>query len=206
MTANRLSVLSAAFREVPLTCGPLTLRPLTAGSLNILMETGNPLFTGGDPSESAQFQALFEFIWIHTAPENEVIEACGNPDLLHTQARKLSLSISFDDLTEFAAGFASLNQRMNAALVETVPERGVGKPSGETPPTGSPLSYTISEDAPIPSASTGFSGVSRFPEPSNTSTPPTTRTEPSHAGRSRIWEEQSPEEDEDYANPVIPLP
>jgi len=205
MTANRLSVLSAAFREVPLTCGSLRLRPLTAGSLNILMETGNPLFTGGDPSEAAQFQALFEFIWIHTAPEEEVIDATSNPDLLHTQARKLSLSISFDDLTGFAAGFAQLNQRMNAALVEIVPERGMGKPSGETPPTGSPHSSTPSAAAEIPGASTGFYGVSRFPEPSNTSTPPTTQPEPSPAGRSRIWE-QAPEEEEDYANPVTPLP
>lgn len=213
MTANRLSALSAAFREVPLTCGPHKLRPMTAGSIDILKETGNEFFSDSAPSQNAgnsenspeSFQWLYEFIWIHTAPEDEVIAASENPSVLKAKAKKLSLSIGFDDLSEFSEKFRQLNHRLNAALVEIVPEKGMGKPGGEMPPTGLPPSSTPSVLAEIPTASTGCSGDCRFPEPSNTSTPPTTRPEPSPAGKSRIWEAE-PEEEEDYAMPVTPLP
>lgn len=207
MNTARLAALSAAFREVPLTCGPLQLRPVTAGSIDILMETRNPLFVesgDGENSESLQMQGLYQFIWIHSAPEDEVVAACEQPGRLQALARKLSLSVGFDDLAEFSEKFARLRDRLNAALVEIQPERGVGKPGGETPPTGLPPSSTPLAVVETPPASTGFSGSSRFPEPSNTSTPPTVLPEPSHAGKSPIWEE----EPEDWAIPgeVMPLP
>lgn len=210
MTSTRLAALSAAFREVPLTCGPLQLRPVTAGSIDILMETRNPLFVEGPADEHAearQIQGLYQFIWIHSAPEDEVVEACGNPAILQALARKLSLSIGFDDLAEFSEKFALLRDRLNAAVVEIVPEKGMGKPGGETPRTGSPLSSIPSAAAQTLPANTGFSGVSRFPEPSNTCTPPTARPEPPPAGKSPIWE--APDEQwEDWAIPgeVMPLP
>lgn len=207
MNQDRFSVLSAAFRAVPLTCGPHVLRPITSGSVLLLMETGNPLFTdSANISEADSMRGIFEFIWIHCAPEDEVIEDCSHPEILRTKARKLALSIGFDELTAFTAQFEQIRQRLNAGLVEVLPEKGdVGKPPAETPPpTGSPLSSMPSAAAEIPPGSIGSSGASPSTEPSNTSMPPMPQTDPAPVGRSRIWEQE--DEPQTTEQNVIPLP
>lgn len=207
---SRLSLLSTAFRDVPLTCGPLTLRPITAGSVLLLMETKNALFTegpGGD-SEAAAFQGLFEFIYIHSAPEEEVVMDCDHPETLRAKARKLGIGISFEDLASFQAQFENIRRTMNASLVDIVPEKGdtMGKPAAAMPPpTGSPHSSTPSAQPEIQIGSTGFSGASHSPEPSNTSTPRTSLEEPDAAGRSRIWD-PAPETQPPTADFLQPLP
>jgi len=205
---SRLSLLSSAFRNVPLTCGNLTLRPITAGSVLLLMETKNALFTegtGGD-AETGAFQGLFEFIHIHTAPHDEVVADAEHPEILRAKARKLALDISFEDLAAFQAQFESLRQGMNAALVDIVPEKGdnAGKPAAAMPnPTGSPLSSTPSAGPETQIGRPGFSGASHSGEPSNTSMPLTSLEEPDAAGRSRIWEQpQTPPASSDFLQPL----
>ena len=210
MNSDRMSTLSAAFRAVPLQCGPHVLRPITAGSILLLMDTGNSLFSesAAAATESASLQGIFEFIWIHTAPEEEVIEDCSHPDLLRVKARKLALSIGFDDLAAFTAQFDEIRTRLNASVVDILPEKGdVGKPAAETPvPTGSPLSSTPSVAVETRSGSAGSSGASPSIEPSSMSTPPMPQTEPAPAGRSRIWEPEPEDEPRPLAKHVIPLP
>lgn len=201
--------LAEAFRTVPLTCGALTLRPLTPGSVILLMETGNPLFAESEADgEAAVMQGIFEFIHIHTAPEEEVIDDCAEPAVLRRKARKLALQASFDDLSAFTAQFQRLRERLAAASVEVLPDKEAGKPAGampETPPTGSPSSSTPSAELETPPASDTSSGNSLSSEPSNTSTPPTPQTENDAAGRSRIWEEE-PDPSPTSPENVIPLP
>jgi len=209
MHQSRLTTLSAAFRDAPLCCGALTLRPITSGSVLLLMETGNALFTeSSSPTESDMFQGLFEFIYIHTAPRPEVLAACDDRATLRTRARDLAMDISFDDLAAFQAQFEGLRERLNASLVDIVPEKGTpeGKPAPAMPaPIGSPPSSTPLEVVETPSASIGSSGSSPSTAPSNTSMPPMPQTDPARAGRSRIYEAEAPFA-ETPETPPIPLP
>lgn len=205
---SRLSLLSSAFRDVPLTCGALTLRPITAGSVLLLMETKNALFAdGGDDSDSAAFQGMFEFIHIHTAPLEEVVADAETPGVIRAKARQLALGISFEDLAAFQQQFDALRSRMNASLVDIVPEKGdTGKPAAAMPaPIGSPPSSTPSVAPETPPASNGFSGGCPSPVPSNTSMPPTALEEPEPSGKPRIWDPP-----QDFATPdleqLTPLP
>jgi hypothetical protein len=209
---SRLSLLSSAFRDVPLTVGSHTLRPITAGTVMLLMDVGNILFTESDeePTESQAMQALFEFMWIHIGPEPEVIRQCDDPAALRAAARAFAMGISFEDLDSFSQQFATIRSGLNAALVEVVPEKGettTKKPSEARPtPTGSPPSSTPLEAPQTHAESTGSSGASPSDAPSNTSTQPIPQTDPAPAGKSRIWETPptSPQPQEDPDN-VIPI-
>lgn len=188
---SRLSLLSSAFRDIPLTIGSHTLRPITGGTVMLLMDTGNALFseTDGEPTEAESMQALFEFIWIHCGPRAEVIRQCNDPEVLRAAARDFALDISFEDLESFTDQFSAVRARLNAALVDVVQEPGEKKPLEAMPsPTGSPPSSTPSAVPEIPPVSTPSSGNSHSSVPSNTSTPPMPTTELAPVGRSPIWE------------------
>jgi hypothetical protein len=211
MKDNRLSRLSSAFRDVPLTVGSHTLRPITAGTVMLLMDTGNMLFseTETEPTEAQAMQALFEFMWIHVGPEDEVIRQCEDPAVLRSAARAFALGVSFEDLDSFSTQFSNVRNNINAALVDVIPEKGEAtkKPDSAMPtPTGSPPLCTVSEAVETQSVNTGSSGNSPSSGPSNTSTLPTPQTDPKPAGRSPIWEAppSPPDQEEDLEN-VIPI-
>lgn len=210
MNQSRLAQLSAAFRAVPLTCGPLTLRPITAGSVLLLMDTDNPLFSesqaSSGPSDQSDMDGLFQFIYLHTAPVEEILETCEDIEILRRKGRQLGITISFEDLGEFSEKFQQIQQRMNAAIVEVIPEKDkLGKSKQDQPPTGSPPSSTTSAEPETQPASITSSGLYPSTEPSNTSTQPTPQTESGPVGRSRIWEDPAPAPQEDPTN-LIPLP
>lgn len=205
-----MSLLSEAFRETPLTFLGQPLRPVTSGTILLLMESGNPLFTESSAAltESDSLLALFEFIHIHLAPEDEVCEDCEVPGQLKRKARKLSMRAPLEELQVFSERFASLRTRLEAATAEIIPDKSEGKPPAATPiPTGSPTSSTPSAVPETPSASDGSSGDFLLIVPSNTSTPPTSPTEPAPAGQSRNWEPDPTEiPPEEKPENVIPLP
>lgn len=204
---DRISLLAAAFKDVPLTCGQLRLRPLTAGTMMLLMESGNVLFAPSDAeiTEAMHMQAVFEFLYVHAAPEDEVITAAEAPADLRRHARRLAMGVSFEDLAEFSERFQKLYTRLLAATAEVVPEKPEGKPAGETPlPIGSPSSSIPSAAMGTPHGSITSSGGCPSSALSNTSTRRTSLTESAPAGRSRVWEEQ-PESQEESPE-VIPLP
>lgn len=209
MNPSRLHHLTSAFRDKPLRVGQHTLRPLTAGTVMLLMDSGNALFTDQEtePTEAQAMQALFEFIWIHVGPEDEVIRQCDNPATLRAAARAFAIGVSFEDLEDFNRQFAGVRADVNAAMVEVIPEKGEAtkKPDSVRPAlTGSPVSSTTSEAVETQPESTGSSGGSHLPEPSSTCTPPTPQTTPAPSGKSRIWEETPPEPAEEEEN-VIPI-
>jgi len=211
-TKSRISLLSEAFRHTPLTFLGEPLRPVTAGTILLLMETGNPLFTesAAPLTESDSLLALFEFIHIHTAPEDEVCADCDTPGALKLKARKLSMRAPLEELQAFSERFASLRTRLEAATAEIIPDKNEGKQDAATtpPPTGSPTSSTPSVVRVIATGKGSFSGNFPSSEPSNTCTPPTSPTEPEPAGATRTWEPDPTEipPPEEPPDNVIPLP
>jgi len=206
---SRISLLSSAFKESPLTCGAFTLRPLTAGSIMILMETGNPLFTDSatKASETDAMQGLLEFLYIHTAPQEEVVQKSDNPAELRLAARSFALNISFEDLGSFTDQFSKIRGKLQAAMVDPVLEKGAAaKKQRKAKPsrTGSPASSSPSAVPEIPSGSDTSSGSSPSPAPSNTITPPFATTAGPPSGASSIWEKPHPQQPEIPDN-VIPL-
>lgn len=208
MQSSRLSHLSSAFRNVPLTVGEHTLRPITAGTVMLLMDSGNLLFTESatEPTEAQAMQAIFEFIWIHVGPEAEVIRQCDDPASLRAAAREFAMGISFADLDFFTSQFGKVRAGINAALVDTIPEKGdaTKKPDSAMPlRTGSPHLSIVSEAVETQSGNTGSSGDSPSPGPSNTSTLPMPQTTAEPVGRSPIWEAQPSSQEE--PPDVIPI-
>jgi hypothetical protein len=240
-TTSRPALLARAFREAKLTIGQTALRPLTAGTLAILLDTGNPLFAetsatiddlaaglyaayaasyahplndwatlrdSAEPEDigevcafyaaarrsveimfpssgpqssaipvtpGAAMDALFEFLWIHSAPEEKVLDLTCDGDFtaLRRAARRFAMSIDFDDLAAFQEQFTGLIARVNAALTESGEaddDAEPGKPV--TSPAGSPLTSLPLAPTPIPTANTGRFGVFPSNGDSNTSTPP----------------------------------
>lgn len=175
--SDRLSHLAAAFRDLPISVGGRVLRPITAGSLAILQESGNSLFTGESAEAASTADSLvgmFEFIWIHTAPVDQVVAAADDRRQLRREAVKLGLAIDLTELSALGEQLKQLQTRISAAMTEGDDEDS-GKPM--SPPTGSPPTSSTSAGTTTPLASTGFFGGSLLPGDSNTSTPPEDTTE-----------------------------
>lgn len=187
---DRLKLLASAFRDTPLQCGDLTLRPLTAGTMLLLMDLENPLFLGDaedidepdELSEKESLDALFQFIWIHTADEDEVIRLIERElrSTIREHVRKMALRIDFDALSEFQVGFMALMQRVTASMAEAMPEGEPGKPV--TSPTGSPLTSGPSAEPGTPGANVISFGVSHSSAASSSSTPPSVPVAPAPGG------------------------
>jgi hypothetical protein len=210
---DRLSLLRSAWVEHAPTCNGQTLRPLSAGTLELLLASGNSLFQDEEERPAGEAPAapkdettpLFEFVWMHLAPEEEVVAAFEDHGILRRGARLLSLRTDLSEIAAFGEQFGQIRDRIGAALVEVVPEKDdtPGKPAGTPPPpTGSPSIFTPSGDPPPPSGSTSSSGASPSSAASNTCTPPIARPEPRPDGRSTIWETEAPEDDPE----ATPLP
>lgn len=180
MSQTRSALLSRAFTEGSLTIGNLTLRAPTAGSINLLQEIRNPLFSeeaDETASNTNDLNPLFEFIWVHAAPIDEVLAAAEIEGQIRREARKLAFETPLDDVAEFTAAFQQLQTRLQAAMTEAIPEDGdEGKPV--TSPTGSPSLSSTSAGQGTASESDTSSGNSRLIEPFSTSTPPKGITAP----------------------------
>jgi hypothetical protein len=138
----------------------------------LLMDYGNALFGGAsDMSEASQLQAFFEYIHIHTAPLDAITSA--TPEQIRADSRKLAMSISFTDLSEFTDQFSASRERLAAASVSILPDKDTPPGKQEQSPTGSPATSTLSEPMQIlPENITSF-GPCPSSEVSNTSMPPT---------------------------------
>lgn len=187
---SRLAQLAAAFRSTPLSIAGRELRRPTPGSIDLLLQLENPLFTApeGDPSggdeldisDADALRGVLEFIWIHRATvedlENLPLDPAEMRKVVARKVRGMSLELEFEDLQEFSSRFALIRERLESTLTEPVEDPAPGKPPGETLPTGLPPWSMPSAVPETPSASDGSSGTSPSSEPSNTSTPPRSTT------------------------------
>jgi hypothetical protein len=191
MSENRSQLLSRAFRDTALSIGGRILRAPTAGSIDLLQQSENPLFSDSPGAEdSGDLIPLFEFIWIHSAPLDEVLAAAEIEGQIRREARKLAFETPLEDVTEFAAGFQGLQTRLQAAMTEAIPEGDQGKPP--TSRTGSPSLSGISEGQGTGSGKNTSSGTSRSKGRSNISTQPSDITGPPADGVATSDPETSP--------------
>jgi hypothetical protein len=183
---NRQSLLRSAFCEVPQTVSGLDLRPCSPGSFALLGELKNPLIAQRESSAAITMDELFgaviQYIWIHTAPLDQVLTIVKSEDLPELEIKKLGFALRIEDALEFTTSFSTAAEKMAAALAETDDDDEPGKPTAAQPPTGSPLSSLPSVLPVTPSASDTFSGSPPSPAPSPTSTPPLPPTDHAPAG------------------------
>lgn len=194
---TREHLLELAFSDIPSQIGALKLRPLSAGSFALLGRLGNPMMVGkqapttaaaaaGD-SQTAMFAAVIEYVWVHSAPLDEVVTVETPADIPAAALKRLGFELSIGQALAFLERYQSSALRMTASLAEVETEEepagSPGKPQ-ESPPVGSPASSTSAEPAETPPASATYSGACPSSAPSPTSTPPTSPTEPAADGPS----------------------
>lgn len=209
--SDRATTLASAFLPNVLTIAGQPLRPMTGGSMMILQQFRNPLFAAApEPVEETaaedadrvreDYLGLLQFVWVHTAPIEEVIAAAEAGEQGLAIARKaawrLALEYTPDQVTEFGRQFAGLKARVEAGMTEAIPEGPPGKPAPS--PTGLPAWSGPSAGQGTPPASDGSSGTSPSSALSSTSTPASDTTVPASAGASPAPAAGSPN--------VIPLP
>ncbi|MFI3243776.1 MAG: hypothetical protein R3Y56_05950 [Akkermansia sp.] len=85
--------------------GNVTMRPISLGSIELLRAIGNPLASGNQTMIDSLDTTIFaQFIWVHAAPIDEVVDTIYNK--LSTLAQKVtvfSLNVSPQDLQALAA-------------------------------------------------------------------------------------------------------
>jgi hypothetical protein len=193
---NRHTVLRKAFCEIPQTVGPYQLRPLSGGSYELLSEIKSALVSPDSAASGNTLKdtlsAVHEYIWIHSAPLDQVLAVIDRDSLPKQEIRKIAMTLEIGECLAFTTVFAQAAQRMSASMAEIDDDddenTSPGKP--ETPPTGSPHLSSHAEPQAIPSENVISFGSPPSSEPSPSSTQPTS----------------TPELDADGATPLLTLP
>lgn len=183
---SRQHLLETCFSEIPQKIGSTELRKLSPASFALLGRLGSPMMTGGAGlTLESMFEAVVLYLWIHSADLDLVCAIESTDDLPHAEIRKFGFGVDFGNALGFLETYKRCSARMAAALaeVEEDEDEEPGKHANPEPSrAGSPLSFTPSEDAPIPGGSATFYGSCPSNEPLPISTPPTPPTEHAAAG------------------------
>lgn len=181
---TRENLLQLAFTNAPNTVGAYTLRPLSAGSFTLLGRLGNPMIVGlkandsSGSAETAMFDAIIQYIWIHVAPIEAVICIETSDQIPLLEIRKLGFEISIGEAFDFLSRYQESANGMLASLAEVEDQDEEGKLRKAQPlPAGSPLSSLPAVEPETPPANITSFGSCPSPEPSPTSTPPTSQEE-----------------------------
>lgn len=185
--AKRQLLLEMAFSDIPSKVGKYDLRPLSAGSFTLLGRLGNPMMVGKESPEKAlsaaqsqteMFAAAVQYIWVHSAPLEEVTAVEQAEQIPAGALKEIEFSLQIGQAFAFLNRYQESALRMTASLAEVEPEDHEGQPGKqETPLVGSPASSTPAVLAVIPCESATSSGSCPSSEHSATSTPPTSPTE-----------------------------
>jgi len=178
----RQSLLTAAFLAMPKSIAGREMRPISPGSWALLAALENPLIVGSgedpDPGNAKLFRAVAEFVWVHSAPIDDILAIEESDDLsLPLSAKReigaLSFELSLGEALDFMNSFGKVADRINAAMAEPVDDDTPGKRVAGVPGPGSSPPSSLPSDAPgIPSGSGTFSGILPTSAPSSISTPP----------------------------------
>ena len=116
-----------AYWDRPKKIGDITLRPPTAGMIEIIQALGLSMFTGeqAELSQEEQTRQMFAFAWAHSAPLEEVWDAldCGTA---RTAARKFQWSIPMSDIQTLSDAVKASLEMMTEAQVEVIPKPSLG--------------------------------------------------------------------------------
>ncbi len=114
----------------------LTLRPVSLGSLELLRAVNNPL-AGSNATESLpelDTTAMAQYLWIHAAPINDVIETIYNrPSDIAKSVAIFAMQITPADLRSVTGLLQGDLQSIEAASAAPEPREGEESPN-ELPP------------------------------------------------------------------------
>ena len=101
----------------------LTLRPISLGSLEVLRQLGNPLASGDADMTNIDTRTLTEFIWVHAAPLDEVVETVYNtPSQVNRKAALFAMSISPAELRVITSALSADQASLQAASAIPQPD------------------------------------------------------------------------------------
>ena len=101
----------------------LTLRPISLGSLEVLRQLGNPLSAGNAELTNIDIGILTEFIWVHAAPLDEVLETVYNaPSQVGRKAALFAMLISPAKLRTITSSLSADQAAVQAASAIPQPE------------------------------------------------------------------------------------
>ncbi len=100
----------------------LTLRPISLGSLEVLRQLGNPL-AAADASAEIDTRALTEFLWVHSAPQDVVLDAVYNtPSRVPRMVAEFAMSVSPTELHRITAALSADRAAVESASAAPVPD------------------------------------------------------------------------------------
>lgn len=101
----------------------LSLRPISLGSLEVLRQLGNPLASGNAELTNIDTGILTEFIWVHAAPLDEVMETVFNaPSQVKRRAAQFAMTISPAELRVITAALSADQASVQAASAIPQPD------------------------------------------------------------------------------------
>ena len=101
----------------------LSLRPISLGSLEVLRQLGNPLASGNTELTDIDTGILTEFIWVHAAPLDEVMETVYNaPSQVKRRAAQFAMTISPAELRVITAALSADQAALQAASAIPQPD------------------------------------------------------------------------------------
>lgn len=111
----------------------LSLRPISLGSLEVLRQLGNPLASGNTELTDIDTGILTEFIWVHAAPLDEVMETVYNaPSQVKRRAAQFAMTISPAELRIITAALSADQAALQAASAIPQPD-STASPNELTP-------------------------------------------------------------------------
>lgn len=188
--ALRMEVAFGVFRDLPKEFAGMKMRELTAGSFALLERRENGLLFGkGEEDLSAQemMGAVAEYVWIHTAPLEEVLDADEAGEKAWVRAvRKFGMEkVTLEAAAAFLDGFGEGVARLAAVQVrplETDEDEDDDAGKIAPCPTGSPATRRHSEGTKELEERDGFYGSSPTREGSPTFTRSPQPTEQATSG------------------------
>ena len=101
----------------------LALRPISLGSLEVLRQLGNPLASGNTELSDIDTGILTEFIWVHAAPLDEVMETVYNaPSQVKRRAAQFAMTISPAELRVITSALSADQAALQAASAIPQPD------------------------------------------------------------------------------------
>ena len=101
----------------------IVLRAISLGSLEILRQLANPLSTAEADLSAVDMRVLAEFLWVHGAPIEEVLDTVYNtPTQVAIKAAAFALQISPAELRSITGALAADRAAIRSASAEPLPD------------------------------------------------------------------------------------
>ena len=121
---TREDINNSAFTRPAAKAGSLTLRPISLGSLELLRQIGNALATGEASPDSLDLHTISQFVWVHAAPLEEVVDTIYNaPGQVGKAVALFCMDVSPSSLQQLTAALSSDCSAIQAAgAIPTAPD------------------------------------------------------------------------------------